>query len=193
MFFLQAKDFISEDILNATTNKVLFQGKWLIKSRSFAKHLHQKALTACREDLEAGKLSILVESQVDLTIWIEKPEEDLGQMIKTLSNPLSNLKTPDQVTNSKTAGLVEPSISQERLVAQFPTSLEPEFIEFCRLQLIEYIIAPIAERLLERTLKKYPDITPQQLIELLASKIPFTLPAEKFKKTMTAFYEQGQL
>lgn len=187
MFFLQAQDFKCEDIVNTTTTEVLFQGKWLIRKISFAKHLRDKAIATCREHLDAGKLCILVESKADLTIWIQKPEQESDKLLKSRSSSVFKSKIEDHKANPST-DLVQPSVEATTLV-----DLEPEFIELCRQELIEYIIKPIAERLLSKILKQDSQITPQELIELLTSQISNSRQAENFKKSLLSYLNKRNL
>lgn len=62
-----------------------------------------------------------------------------------------------------------------------PAISNPEFLENCRRELTSFV-GPFASVILEHTLDKHPNLTPNQLIETLVAEIPNQERAQKFKE-----------
>ncbi len=72
--------------------------------------------------------------------------------------------------------------------AATPVTLNPEFINHCRKELISYI-GPFAISFLKDLLAQSPQITPRQLVEALAAQIPQPQRAEEFRNRMEILLE----
>ncbi len=66
------------------------------------------------------------------------------------------------------------------------SSINSKFLEHCQQELIN-IIGPFASFIIEDTLAKFPQITPEQLVETLAAEIPHQQRAIAFIKQMQKF------
>ncbi|MEC4817230.1 MAG: serine/threonine-protein kinase [Scytonema sp. PMC 1069.18] len=93
--------------------------------------------------------------------------------IQTQHNTTENLefaktRQPEEVRESQTETLIY---------------LNPEFLENCQKKLATFV-GPIASVLVKKTLLKYPQITPQELVEKLAESIPHPQKYQEFKNSI---------
>ncbi len=75
------------------------------------------------------------------------------------------------------------TVSRTSPKAETVSSLNPVFLKRCQ-QELTYFIGPIASFILEDTLDKYPQIAPQQLIEMLAVEITNPQKAQEFRQRL---------
>ena len=81
------------------------------------------------------------------------------------------------------AEIVEEDLPQSHRDASAPDQPSPEFINHCQQELARHL-GPMAKYILEETLEQYPDISPVQLVEVLAAEIPQSEQAQKFKSSL---------
>jgi serine/threonine protein kinase len=77
-------------------------------------------------------------------------------------------------------------IPRDDFRAESPIFIDPEFLQRCRQELTSFV-GPFASVLLEDTLAEFPDLTPEQLIEVLVAEIPHPQRAEEFRKRMKKY------
>ncbi len=102
---------------------------------------------------------------------------DLEQFAKaTLNCPITKVSAPPTIIH--TATKQQPEIIDHCLIE---TNLTATFITKCTQELTNYI-GPIATILVNKTLTKYPNLTPAELIDLLTQQIPQPLTANEFSQ-----------
>ncbi|MUG95176.1 protein kinase [Scytonema sp. UIC 10036] len=84
-----------------------------------------------------------------------------------------------QVLLSKTEKPQETNLFQDA-VTSFPAANDPEFLQYCRKELVSFV-GPFATVLIEDTIANNPNITPEQLVEILVAKIPHQQRAQEFR------------
>ncbi len=84
-----------------------------------------------------------------------------------------------QILLAKTGTHQETTLSQD-MVTSFPAANDPEFLQYCRKELVSFV-GPFATVLIENTIANNPQITPEQLVEVLVAKIPHQQRAEEFR------------
>lgn len=96
---------------------------------------------------------------------------------------LPETKLPEEAKES--SGKLQKPIPNTEKANEFQTesttNIKPEFVEYCRRELTTFV-GPFASFVLEDTLNKNPQITPEELIEALVEKIPYQQRAQEFKK-----------
>ena len=75
------------------------------------------------------------------------------------------------------------SASKSQSKTEISPALDPVFLERCQEELASYI-GPIAQFILEESLAKHPQITPQQLVNLLSGEISNPQQAKQFKEKL---------
>jgi serine/threonine protein kinase len=98
---------------------------------------------------------------------VELPETKLPEEAKE-----SSRKSQKPIPNTEKANEFQ---------TESTTNIKPEFVEYCRRELTTFV-GPFASFVLEDTLNKNPQITPEELIEALVEKIPHQQRAQEFKK-----------
>ncbi|WP_088241899.1 hypothetical protein [Calothrix rhizosoleniae] len=158
---LKAQELEARGIIDdKTTKEFIFQGKLLKKGQLFSKRFRQVAIDTCQQKLDAGRFCVVIEGEVEFAVWEEKIVTPVSHISK------SNFLQPP------------PPHSTVKLAA-----LEPEFLKLCQKELVEFV-GPIAEYILDETIKQYPSLTPKQLIEVLAKEISNPEQAKKFKQRL---------
>ena len=84
-WLFKAEELEAQGILDKRTSEWIFHGKLLIKTLSFSKRFHRKAMDICQAELDAGKFCLVVEHSEHLTIWQEKQLEELDNKAQTIS------------------------------------------------------------------------------------------------------------
>jgi hypothetical protein len=102
--------------------------------------------------------------EAQLTPLIVVPIQQIQQQLEGLSNSI------------ETAPKSQPK-------TEISTALDPIFLKRCQRELTRYI-GPVAHFILEDTLAEYPQILPQQLVELLSTEILNPQNAKQFKAIM---------
>ncbi len=75
-------------------------------------------------------------------------------------------------------------VSTEKVAkTQLISQIDPTFLELCRQELL-CKIGPFAIFIIEDTMARYPQITPQKLVEILAAEIPNAQQAKEFKERL---------
>lgn len=97
------------------------------------------------------------------------------------SSSLGDLPTTPIHPHSPTG--VSQVTTQKFVKPQSVSPIEPSFIELCRRELA-LRIGPFANFIIEDTLAQYPQITSQELVEILAAEIPNSQQAKEFKKLL---------
>ena len=102
--------------------------------------------------------------------------------------PSPKAKTPQQSTEDQERFVSQPAqmvvVTSEPLpAAETSTALDPEFLERCRRELTRHI-GPVAGFVLKQTLTQYPQIVPQQMVEVLAAEIPDPQEVQEFKENL---------
>lgn len=75
------------------------------------------------------------------------------------------------------------TISDKVVEPQLTNQINPDFVERCQRELT-LKIGPFAAFIIEDTVAKYPQITPQKLVEILAAEIPNPQKATEFRKNL---------
>ncbi|GAA6622647.1 serine/threonine protein kinase [Scytonema sp. NUACC26] len=73
-------------------------------------------------------------------------------------------------------------------VTSFPAANDPDFLQYCRKELVSFV-GPFATVLIEDTISNNPNITPEQLVEVLVAKIPHKQRAEEFRNRVQSKYK----
>ncbi|MGB3761170.1 MAG: serine/threonine-protein kinase [Rivularia sp. (in: cyanobacteria)] len=73
-------------------------------------------------------------------------------------------------------------------LGQTPVSQNPEFIDYCRSQLTNFV-GPFASVVMEQTLEENPDMMSKDFVEVLAQKIPDAQRAESFRSKIKLLKE----
>lgn len=89
--------------------------------------------------------------------------------------------TPIQFHSSATS--VNQVTTKKVVKPQSISPIDPTFLELCRQELI-CKIGPFAIFIIEDTIARYPHITPQKLVEMLAAEIPNPQQAKEFKELL---------
>lgn len=103
------------------------------------------------------------------------------ELISYQSSLLSHIPTTP-INSAPPTGVSQ--VTTEKVVNPQQISLiDPSFIELCRRELA-LIIGPFANFIIEDTLAQYPQITSQQLVEILTAEIPNSQQAKEFKQLL---------
>ncbi|KAB8331431.1 serine/threonine protein kinase [Scytonema tolypothrichoides VB-61278] len=97
--------------------------------------------------------------------------------------PETKLPKETKESSQKSQKPVQNTEKANELPAENTTSIKPEFVEYCRRELTSFV-GPFASFVLEDTLDKNPQITPEQLVEVLVEKIPDQRRGQEFKKRL---------
>lgn len=117
----------------------------------------------------------------------ETATEALEAVEQLINNPpsspssLGDLPTTPIHPHSPTG--VSQVTTQKFVKPQSVSPIEPSFLELCRRELA-LRIGPFANFIIEDTLAQYPQITSQELVEILAAEIPNSQQAKEFKKLL---------
>ena len=110
---------------------------------------------------------------------LQAVEELINNQLSSVSHPLT---TPINPASSISID-VNQLTTEKAINSQQISPINPDFIELCRRELA-VIIGPFANFIVEDTLAEYPQITSQQLIEILAAEIPNSQQAKEFKQLL---------
>ncbi|MBP5977761.1 serine/threonine protein kinase [Brasilonema sp. CT11] len=112
------------------------------------------------------------------------------QNVRIHPHPAQELELPETKLSEETKQFHQKSqqprqntTKANEFQAENTTSIKPEFVEYCRRELTSFV-GPFASFVLEDTLNKNPEITPEQLVEVLVEKIPDQRRAQEFKKRL---------
>lgn len=103
-------------------------------------------------------------------------------MNSQISSSFSQVPTTPIKLYSTTASVTQ--VTTEKVAKTKSISkIDPTFLELCRQELM-CKIGPFAIFIIEDTMARYPQITPQKLVEILAAEIPNTQQAKEFKERL---------
>jgi serine/threonine protein kinase len=111
---------------------------------------------------------------------IHLPEETQAQFRKHAS---ALLKDVDSGSTSGTKTQNKSTAIPQSSTVESSSTLDPAFVKRCEQELAK-AIGPIAPFMVQKTLTKYPNLSPIQFIELLAQHISPPEKAEIFRKTL---------
>jgi serine/threonine-protein kinase len=111
----------------------------------------------------------------------------LEQKTQITTESQFNTQTPQHTLSSMETAIAQPTSSvgvdlESHPKAETPVrlSLNPEFLEYCRKELV-YSVGPMGNIVFKEILAQSPDLTPQQLVEALAAVIPDPQRTQQFK------------
>ena len=149
----------AEQIEKLILSQVTFQNKDQVKKEESQKQLEIKKLNSLPHFLE-----VIKENVVPIKAELTEPIEQLQRQPEALSNSIANA-------------------TQLQPTSEISTTPCLIFLERCQRELALYI-GPLAQFIIEDILDKYPEIMPQQLVQLLANEIPNSQNANQFKKAL---------
>lgn len=146
----------------------------------------------CREELTRAigpMASVLVEDVLE-----QHPYANPQELVALLASQLSVGKQANEFTTRiyDNSTLLEDQEADQAPTTRpqspitFPqsaTQVSPEFLERCRQSLVQSI-GPIADFLIEETLNKNPNLSPQDLVFQLAAEIPDAQKAREFQQRL---------
>ncbi|NMG18020.1 serine/threonine-protein kinase [Brasilonema bromeliae] len=106
-----------------------------------------------------------------------------GDPVNKVGLPETKLPKETKESSRKSQKPIQNTEKANELPAENTTSIKPEFVEYCRRELTSFV-GPFASFVLEDTLDKNPQITPEQLVEVLVEKIPDQRRGQEFKKRL---------
>jgi serine/threonine protein kinase len=113
------------------------------------------------------------------------PQELVEKLAESIPNPQgvqefkNSIKIP--VNTELKTNKFQSQISFPKTMGRSSTAINPDFLQHCRQELVSSA-GPFASFLLDDTLTQYPQITPEELVETLAAKIPHHERAQEFRK-----------
>lgn len=150
-------------------------------------NINPEFLEYCQRELTTSVgpfASVLIKKTLDQTPQMT-PSELVEKLAAAIPDPQraqefkTNIRIPSQ-PQSKTKILPETTPSGES-INSYPVANNPEFLQHCRQELATFV-GPFASFVLEDTLAQNPQITPEELVEALAAKIPHQQRAQDFRK-----------
>ncbi|WP_299486789.1 hypothetical protein [Acaryochloris sp. IP29b_bin.137] len=88
MLLIDQKDLEARGITCQGVSEFVFLDKCFQKGESFETHQRETAISSCRQMLDAGLMSLIVNYQSHFTIWIESDAESVqGTGQQALENP----------------------------------------------------------------------------------------------------------
>ena len=107
---------------------------------------------------------------------------DLAQLTRaTLKCPITKVSAPPSAIKQQQTIIDRGGSNRLNINVSISSNLTATFITKCEQELTNYI-GPISRMLVNKTLSKYPNLTPAELIELLAQKISQPLAAAEFSE-----------
>lgn len=158
--------------------------------------LHNPFMEACRQELArciGPMASVIVEDMIE-----QHPQATPEEFVEILASQLSNGRQATDFVSRIQVVVDENAVSlidqSQELTAADPESildavapaverLSPEFVNRCR-QALTRCIGPMANYLIEDTLTDFPQLSPQNLINRLATEIPDAKKADEFRRQM---------
>ncbi|PAX53467.1 serine/threonine-protein kinase [Brunnivagina elsteri] len=147
-------------------------------SKSFAKII-DKMLVDKPSDRFQSANDILLElsnqnqpNQSAINQFIQKTPFNIFQKQKTQSKP--------QETHTNSPSFTLKSESPTKLHPQAPISINTEFLDYCKQELISFV-GPFATVLMQHTLDKSPHFTAEQFIDAISDAIPNEERAKEFR------------
>ena len=189
-------------ILNMITNplKQMIEIAEDINNDQFKPESLDKLNKAASLDNDIGKLarvfknmSLIITSRTqNLQEQIEKlrltSDKLLKQQLLAQDNSANKLKDRIRLSILKKSRALRNQISPNMAVfskssasSVTSTQLQPEFLKQCQQKFAQYI-GPMAEHIIQDIIEQNSEITPQQLIELLAEEIPDAEKSQEFKQ-----------
>ncbi|MEI2578436.1 serine/threonine protein kinase [Scytonema sp. PRP1] len=150
-------------------------------------NINPEFLEYCQRELTTSVgpfASVLIKKTLEQTPQMT-PSELVEKLAAAIPDPQraqefkTNIRIPSQ-PQSKTKTLPETTPS-EQSINSYPVANNPEFLQHCRQELATFV-GPFASFVLEDTLAQNPQITPEELVEALAAKIPHQQRAQDFRK-----------
>lgn len=134
--------------------------------------INQKFLENCRQELSRC-IGPMANSLIEDTL-AEFPQITSEQLVATLAA---------EIIDPKRAQAFKSSIKMPEIESPKETGnqLNPKFLQNCQ-QELSRCIGPMANFLIEDTISQFPQITPEQLVEALATEIPNPQRAQEFRK-----------
>jgi hypothetical protein len=111
---------------------------------------------------------------------LRQPRQRSGGIAPTLDSPTSPIRSEDRAKTDSTS-IPTHAAAVEQPAIDLVLTVNPAFLERCQQDLSRYI-GPIANFIVKDTLAREPQISPQQLIQVLASKISDAEQAEQFQQ-----------
>lgn len=111
-------------------------------------------------------------NQSGINQFIQKTPFNIFKKQKTQSKP--------QETHTNSPSFTLKSESPTQLHPQAPISLNTEFLDYCKQELIS-VVGPFASVLMQHTLEKSPHLTAEQFIDAISDAIPNKERAEAFR------------
>lgn len=188
--YQSAKEVIIE--INTQTNAI-YSSNSLQQENDLPTKLHPQTpislntefIEYCKHELTSfvGPLaSVLIERTLDKNPYIT-PDE----FIDVISNAIPNRLGAQEFKQRFNIGIqtyinqLKNSVKSQQAPVNQPAISNPEFLKSCQQELISFV-GPIASVVLNNALTKYPDLTPNQLIETLIAEIPNKKTAKQFKE-----------
>ena len=165
MNIITSHEFVLQTTEGRQNNQKIYQDKILTKGPIFSLKNRESAVRYCKEFREG--ICVLVENSGFFQLWEE----------------YSDAKSPQIDTNIQVSTQIQPS-SELSTFLQEPFS--EELSEYAKQQLLEYL-GPIATIVHKKIITKYPNVTTEKFIYVLAKKIPDKENARKFKKSLVKF------
>jgi serine/threonine-protein kinase len=150
-------------------------------------NINPEFLEYCQRELTTSVgpfASVLIKKTLDQTPQMT-PSELVEKLAAAIPDPQraqefkTNIRIPSQ-PESETKTLAETTPSGQS-INSYPVADNREFLQYCRQELTSFV-GPFASFVLEDTLAQNPQITPEELVEALAAKIPHQQRAQEFRK-----------
>lgn len=147
--------------------------------------LNREFIEYCKQELTSfvGPLaSVLIERTLEKT-----PHMAPQEFIDAVSDAIPNRHCAQEFKQRFNIGIqtyikhLKNSINSQPPLANQPAISNAEFIKSCQRELTSFV-GPIASVVLNKALTKYPDLTPNQLVETLVAEIPNEQRAKQFKE-----------
>ncbi len=169
-----------ESTISQSPEPVAITPESQLKAKAFTP-LNLEFIEHCRQELVrcVGPMaSFLLEDTLAQSPQLT-PEQLVEALAAEIPNPQRAKEFRNRITIFVTETLQSSTLSKEKIGSQ-TVSLNPEFIEHCRQELVR-CVGPMASFLLEDTLAQSPQLTPEQLVEALGAEIPNPQRAKEFK------------
>ncbi len=159
-------------------------------SKSFAKIIDKMLLDKPSDRFQSAN-DILLElsnqnqhqnqpNQSSINQFIQKTPFNIFQRQKTQPNPQGINPNPNTNPNPNAPSFRQQSESPTQLHPQAPISLNTEFLDYCKQELISFV-GPFATVLIQHTLEKSPHFTAEQFIDAISDAIPNEERAKEFR------------
>ncbi|KAF3888112.1 MULTISPECIES: serine/threonine-protein kinase [Nostocales] len=153
--------------------------------------INSEFLASCQEELTSfvGPFaSVLLKNTLNQFPQLT-PNELVERLAVAIPHPERSreFRNRAQILLSQTGSPQETTLFQD-VVTSFPAANDPEFLQYCRKELVSFV-GPFATVLIEDTIANNPNITPEQLVEVLVAKIPHQQRAQEFRNRIQIKYK----